>query len=64
MSEEFVQIEIYDKRRGTSTIEYVEQISESKFRMIDNSAWKCSLTLGTKFETRLNKEGKHEIKRR
>lgn len=63
MDEEFIQIEIYDKRAGTTTTEYVEQLSESKFRMIENSAWDCSLTLGTEFETRLNKEGKREIKR-
>lgn len=63
MDEGFIQIEIYDKRAGTTTTEYVEQLSESKFRMIENSAWDCNLTLGTEFETRINKEGKHEIKR-
>ncbi len=29
--------------------------------MIDNDIWNCKLTLGTEFETRINKEGLHEI---
>ncbi len=58
---ESVEIKIYDKReRSTATLE-VEQIGENKFRMIDNDIWNCMLTLGTEFETRINKEGLHEI---
>ena len=42
---------------------YVEQLAENKFRMTDNDIWNCRLTLGTEFETRINKDGKHEIVR-
>ena len=42
---------------------YLEQLAENKFRMTDNSIWNCRLTLGTEFETRINKDGKHEIVR-
>lgn len=61
MNQEEVKIEIYDKREKSTTTMYVEQLAENKFRMIDNDIWNCKLTLGTEFETRLNKEGKHEI---
>lgn len=61
MNQEEVKIEIYNKREKSTTTMYVEQLAENKFRMIDNDIWNCKLTLGTEFETRLNKEGKHEI---
>ena len=45
---------------STSTFE-AEQLSENKFRMIDNDVFNCCLTKGTEFKTRINKDGKHEI---
>ncbi|MEM9833795.1 MAG: hypothetical protein AAF944_24410 [Bacteroidota bacterium] len=56
-----VKIEIYDKRERATTTLYVEQLSKNKFRMGDNDIFNCRLTKGTEFETRINKEGKHEI---
>jgi hypothetical protein len=56
-----VKIEIYDKRERATTTLYVEQLSENKFRMTDNDIFNCRLTNGTEFETRINKDGKHEI---
>lgn len=55
------KIELYNKRERSTSVIYVEQLSENKFRMIDNDIWNCRLTLGTEFETRINKDGKHEI---
>ena len=40
---------------------YVEQISDNVYRTTENEIFNCKLTLGTEFETRLNKDGKHEI---
>ncbi|CAM1369724.1 hypothetical protein [Tenacibaculum xiamenense] len=56
-----VKIEIYHKEEKVTTTLYVEQISENKFRMIDNDFCNSKLTLGTEFETKINKEKKHEI---
>jgi hypothetical protein len=56
-----VQLEIYDKRGKSSTIVNVEQLDENTYRMIENDFFNCRLTKGTEFETRINKEGKHEI---
>ena len=61
MKKEPIKIELYDKREKATTIMHVEQITENKFRMIDNDIFNCRLTLGTEFETRINKEGKYEI---
>lgn len=56
-----IEIRVYDKRiKSTGTI-YVEQLSENKFRMTDNDIFNCHLTKGTEFETRINKNGLHEI---
>ena len=63
MEKEEVKIELYDKREKSTATMYVEQLAENKFRMTDNDIWNCRLTLGTEFETRINKEGKHEIVR-
>lgn len=63
MDENIIKIEICDKREKATTTIYVERISESKFRMIDNDIFNCQLTLGTEFETRINETGKHEITR-
>lgn len=56
-----VKIELYDKRLKIGSINFVEQISENEFRMLDNDFINCRLTTGTEFETRINNEGKHEI---
>ena len=40
---------------------YVEQLSANLFRTVENEIFNCRLTFGTEFETRLNKEGLHEI---
>jgi len=61
MKKEVVKIELYDKREKATSTMYVEQIGENKFKMIDNDLFNCSLTLGTEFETRINKEGKYEL---
>ena len=61
MNRDPIKTELYDKRERTTSTIYVEQISERKFRMIDNDLLNCRLTLGTEFETRINKEGKYEI---
>lgn len=56
-----VQIKLYDKRDRSTTTMYVEKLSENKFRMMDNDIFNCRLTKGTEFNTRINKEGIHEI---
>ena len=61
MKREPIKIELYDKREKATTTMYVEQLAENKFKMIDNDIFNCRLTLGTEFETRINKEGKYEI---
>lgn len=55
------RIELYDKKEKSTTTMYVEKIGDNKFKMIDNDLFNYRLTLGTEFETRINKEGKHEI---
>ena len=40
---------------------HVEQLSDNVFKTTENELFNCSLTLGTEFETRLNKHGKREI---
>lgn len=61
MKKEPIEIELHNKRENTESTFYVEQLSENKFRMIDNDILNCKLTLGTEFETRINKDGKHEV---
>lgn len=61
MQTKTVEIEVYDKREKMSTKMYVEQISDNVYRTTENEIFNCRLTLGTEFETRLNKDGKHEI---
>lgn len=56
-----VEIEVYDKREKMSTTMYVEQVSDNVYRTTENEIFNCKLTLGTEFETRLNRDGKHEI---
>ena len=57
------QIEVYDKREHLTANMRVEQLSENIFRTVENEIFNCRLTLGTEFQTRLNKDGKHEITR-
>jgi len=61
MPDEPIEIEIYDKRQKMSTTIYVDKVSENIFRAVENELFNFRLTLGTEFETRINKEGKHEI---
>ncbi|MFG6688064.1 hypothetical protein ACGK9U_15925 [Mariniflexile sp. HNIBRBA6329] len=61
MANKEVEIRLYDKREKLTATLYVEQLAENKFRMTENDIFNCRLTKGTEFETRLNKEGNHEI---
>jgi hypothetical protein len=61
MQTKTIEIEVYDKREKLTTTIEVEQLSDNIFRTTENEIFNCSLTLGTEFETRLNKDGKHEI---
>ncbi len=56
-----VKIEVYHNKEKVTTTLYVEQLSENKFRMIDNDFCNAKLTLGTEFETKINEEQKHEV---
>ena len=58
-----VKIEVYNKEEKVTTTLYVEQLSENKFRMMDNDLFNYQLTLGVEFETRINNESKHEVLR-
>lgn len=58
-----IQIEIYDKRQYLTAKIYVEQLAENIFKTTANELFNCDLIVGTEFETRKNKEGKHEIVR-
>lgn len=61
MLQKTVEIKVYDKRAKLSTTIQMEQLSEHVFRTTENELFTDELTLGTEFETRLNKNGKHEI---
>lgn len=63
MQTKTVEIEVYDKREKLTTTIQVEKLSDNVFRTTENEIFNCRLTLGTEFETRLNKDGKHEITR-
>jgi len=56
-----VKIEIYHKKEKVTSTLYVEQLSENKFRMIDNDFCNPKLTLGTEFETKINEDNRHEL---
>lgn len=58
-----VEIRLYDKIEKSTATLYVEKLAENKFRMTENDIFNCRLTKGTEFETRINKEGSHEIVR-
>lgn len=64
MQPEIVEIKVYDKRQKISTNIWVEQLSGNIYKTLENELFfNCRLTLGTEFETFLNKDGKHEIVR-
>lgn len=54
-------IEIFDKREKVAESIAVEKLSETKFRVSENSAFNCRLTFGTEFEARTNEDLKYEI---
>ena len=58
-----VKIDVYHKEEKVTTTLYVEQLSENRFRMIDNDFCNPKLTLGTEFVTELNENGIHELKK-
>jgi hypothetical protein len=59
-----IEIKVKDKRENVTTTIHVEQLSENIFRTIENELFfNSKLTLGTEFETQLNKDGMHEIVR-
>ncbi len=58
-----IEIEIYDKEQKASTILCVQEVSDNIFRAIQNNIINYELTFGTEFETRINKDGKHEVVR-
>jgi hypothetical protein len=61
MEDNPIQIEIYDKGQKMSTTICVDKVSDNIFRAVENELFNCRLTLGTEFETHINKDGKHEI---
>jgi hypothetical protein len=61
MQPAIIQIEVYDKREKMTGTIYVEQLAANVFRTVDNAIFNCRLTLGAEFETRINKDGQHEI---
>lgn len=61
MQTKTIEIEVYDKREKLTTTIEVEQLSDNIFKTTENEIFNCNMTLGTEFETRLNKDGKHEI---
>ncbi|MCR6640972.1 MAG: DUF4265 domain-containing protein [Sporocytophaga sp.] len=61
MKQQEVTIELYDKREKVSSNLSVIQLSEHTFRLVENDIFNCRLTRGTEFETRINKEGRHEL---
>ena len=56
-----INIEVYNKDEKITTTLYVEQLSENRFRMIDNDIFNNQLTFGMEFETKINSENKHEV---
>lgn len=56
-----VKIEVYNRKEKVTTTLYVEQLSENKFRMIDNDLFNKQLTLGVEFETKINSKNRHEV---
>lgn len=68
MENETIQIELCRRKKDTdgfTLIETefveVEELSESKFRAAENSAFDCRLAFGTEFETIINENSQHEV---
>ena len=61
MQQDIITITVYDKRLEMTGDMYVEQVAENIFRAVENELFNTSITIGTEFQTRINKEGKHQI---
>jgi hypothetical protein len=61
METEEIEIQVYDKAQKAQGNLYVKQLTENTFRMTENDIFNCQLTRGTEFETKINKDGLHEI---
>ncbi len=58
-----VNIKVYHRLEKATTTLNVERLAENKFRMTDNDFCNPKLTLGTEFETEINENGMHEVKK-
>jgi len=63
MESDEVMIQVYDKREKITLSFYVKKLSNNIYRMEENSVCYFTLTYGTEFETRLNKESVLEVVR-
>ena len=63
MKEKQIEIEIYDKEEKVTTTFLVEEISENRFKLLENDFFNSRFNLGTEIETRINSEGKYEFVR-
>jgi len=61
MEDEVQSIELYDKALQITTTMAVIQLSQHIFRATENELFNDELTVGTEFETFVNKGGKHEL---
>ncbi len=59
--ENIISITVYDKRLAMTGGMYVIALAENLFRAVENELFHPSITIGTEFQTRINKEGLHEI---
>jgi hypothetical protein len=63
MEENEILLEVYNKREKHTESFYVYKLSGNSYKMSENGLLNCNLTYGTEFETKINKEGKHEVVR-
>jgi len=61
MEYQTIDIEIYDKRVMCTYTLHVLQLSNTSFKMLDNDIVNPTLTFGTEFETKLNKDSKYQV---
>lgn len=61
MEDKIISITVYDKRLDMTGGMYVVQLAENIFRAAENELFNPTITIGTEFQTRINKEGLHEI---
>lgn len=61
MPQNTITITVYDKRLDMTWDMYVTRVAENIFRAVENELFNNSITIGTEFQTRINKEGKHQI---